>query len=163
MRKHIFFIFCLFIISNYSFGQMTNPVKWAIKTEKLSTTDFYVSMTASIDSNWIIYSPYCPVVYGYPGILTITFFEFNNVWFSSSVIEEIYTPKEVFDSIPMLNTKYFENNAEFKQKMKLKMGKKARVCLKIYYIIYNHKLDIATSQEVFYKITVDKKGNIKVN
>ena len=56
MRKllSLFFVLSSFI----SFSQILNPVKWDIRTEKLSETEYNLIFSANIEKGWAIYSQF---------------------------------------------------------------------------------------------------------
>lgn len=48
----------LFLLSLNSFAQILNPVKWDIRVERLSATEYDLIFSANIDQEWAIYSQF---------------------------------------------------------------------------------------------------------
>lgn len=48
----------LFLLSLNSFAQILNPVKWDIRAEKVSATEYDLIFSANIDQEWAIYSQF---------------------------------------------------------------------------------------------------------
>ena len=48
----------LFLLSLNSFAQILNPVKWDIRAERLSATEYDLIFSANIDQEWAIYSQF---------------------------------------------------------------------------------------------------------
>lgn len=48
----------LFLLSLNSFAQILNPVKWDIRAEKVSATEYDLIFSANIDHEWAIYSQF---------------------------------------------------------------------------------------------------------
>ncbi len=50
----------LFLLSFVATAQMAEPVKWSFKAEKISNNDYKVTLTASIEEGWYVYSQDLP-------------------------------------------------------------------------------------------------------
>ena len=50
------FSLILFLFTFNAFAQILNPVKWDVKTEKISNTEYDLVFSANIDQEWAIYS-----------------------------------------------------------------------------------------------------------
>ena len=59
MNKVLFFLLSFLAFANVN-AQMTNPVKWTSKVEKISDTEFNLVMEGKIEDNWHVYSQFTP-------------------------------------------------------------------------------------------------------
>jgi thiol:disulfide interchange protein DsbD len=111
------FLYCLlaFCFSSTIFSQVFEPVKWETTTEKISDTEFDLISTATIDSGWHLYSQVVPE--GGPiatGFSYTTNADFELV--GETLEDEGHT---VDDPVFEMKIKFFENKAEFRQRIKL--------------------------------------------
>ena len=100
-------------ISTVSFGQIEDPVKWNFEVVSVSDNEVDVVITAEIEDSWHLYSQY---VDG-PIPTTFTFFDNKSLEFIDGVVES--TPHEDYDKSFDTILKYFEEKAEFRQRVKL--------------------------------------------
>jgi len=100
-------------ISTVSFGQIEDPVKWNFEVVSVSDNEVDVVITAEIEDSWHLYSQY---VEG-PIPTTFTFFDNKSLEFIDGVVES--TPHEDYDKSFDTILKYFEEKAEFRQRVKL--------------------------------------------
>jgi len=118
MKKYILLIlFTAFSIT--AFSQIYTPVKWATSTEKLSDSTYNLVITATIDTNWHLYSQNVPDDGPIPTAFTFT---------KTSDFELIGKPSEekghtIDDKVFNMKIKFFENKATFKQKIKILSNK----------------------------------------
>lgn len=113
--KNIILLFTLFTFT-ISNSQILEPVKWTTSVEKISETEAILIATATIDSNWHLYSQNVPE----DGPIATSFsFESNNSYLKKgNTLEE--TGHTIDDPIFNMKIKFFENKAAFKQRIKLK-------------------------------------------
>ena len=110
-------IYCFFAIL-FSFNlsaQIFNPVKWDTRTEKISDSEYYLISIATIEAGAHLYSQSVPE----NGPIPTTFIFKSNKDFEligKTSEEEGYT---VDDPIFEMRIKYFDNKAEFKQRIKV--------------------------------------------
>lgn len=110
----IFFSLVLgLFISTVSFGQIEDPVKWNFEVVSISDNEVDLVITAEIEESWHLYSQY---VEG-PIPTTFTFFDNKSLEFIDGVVES--TPLEDYDKSFDTILKYFEEKAEFRQRIKL--------------------------------------------
>tara|TARA_B100000795_G_scaffold248097_1_gene214762 strand:+ start:3189 stop:5102 length:1914 start_codon:yes stop_codon:yes gene_type:complete len=100
-------------ISTVSFGQIEDPVKWNFEVVSISDNEVDLVITAEIEESWHLYSQY---VEG-PIPTTFTFFDNKSLEFIDGVVES--TPLEDYDKSFDTILKYFEEKAEFRQRIKL--------------------------------------------
>lgn len=100
-------------------SQILTPVKWSYATKKLSNNEAIVYLKASIDLGWHIYSQHMA-----DGGPTKTVFNFtpSNQY---SLVGKTQEPKAIvrFEKMFDMKVGYFEKQAVFQQKVKLKPGK----------------------------------------
>ena len=118
MRKFLFAVVAL-VASFAVNAQILEPVKWSTSVEKLSDTEFDLVSKATIDKGWHLYSQTVPE----DGPIATSFIyddsEGNFTIEGNTIEEEGHTVKDpVFD----MEIKYFENEAIFKQHVKVKEG-----------------------------------------
>ncbi|NLL27864.1 MAG: hypothetical protein GX259_03640, partial [Bacteroidales bacterium] len=108
-----FFSFILIISAN---AQLVNPVKWDIRSNKISDTEANIVLTATIDNGWHLYSQYNPAGASLP--LTFTIKKTNN--FSTfGKVAEYPKPTEKFEELFNVTEKFFSNTATFTQRIKV--------------------------------------------
>ena len=113
MKKLILLL--IIAISSSTFSQIFEPVKWATSVEKVSETEYILIANASIDNKWHLYSQDVPE--NGPIATTFTFEEKENYSLVGNVIED--EGHTVNDPVFNMVIKFFENNATFKQKIKI--------------------------------------------
>lgn len=114
--KKIILSLLIAIISFSGYSQIQNPVKWKYTVEKNGTENATLVITAKIDKGWHLYSQF--VGDGGPIPTTIKFKpskEFTTV----GKTEESPKPHSVYEELFGMKVPFFENNATFKQKIKV--------------------------------------------
>lgn len=109
-------ILLILCISTYVNAQIHDPVKWETSVEKISENEYDLITTANIDLGWHVYSQNVPE-YG-PIPTTFTFEGSTNFLKKGNTKEGI--GHEVYDKVFELDIKYFEGEAVFKQRIRLK-------------------------------------------
>ena len=104
--------FCSFLSVH---SQILEPVEWSTSVEKVSDTEYLLISTANIDNGWHLYSQNVPENGPIP--TTFTFEDNTDFELNGSVSEE--TGKTVDDPVFQMKIKFFENKAEFKQRIKV--------------------------------------------
>ncbi len=114
--KHLIITLCSVLVFTISAkSQVFEPVKWQTSIEKISDTEYDLISTATIDKDWHLYSQNVPE----EGPIPTTF---NYV--KSSDFELIDATKEeeghtVDDPVFQMKIKFFEDKAEFRQRIKV--------------------------------------------
>lgn len=105
----------LFLVSFSAFSQILEPAKWTTSLEKISDLEYNLIFTADIDDTWHLYSQNIPENGPLP-----TVFSFEN-HSNYALVGNMSEPKgkTVYEAVFEMDTKYFENKAIFKQRIKL--------------------------------------------
>lgn len=114
----VFLLFSLVFTATQTFSQIFNPVKWSTSVEKVSDTEFNLIATATIESEWHIYSQNI----GEGGPIPTTFYFTEDETFSlngKAIEEEGHT---IQDATFGMEVKSFSNKAKFVQRVKIKEG-----------------------------------------
>lgn len=115
MKK--FFIFIALSIFSFTsvFSQIHDPVKWKTTIKKISETEYDLISTATIDSGWHLYSQDVP-----DGGPIPTYFEFEENS-DYKLVGKVKEDKGITENDPVFEMiiTYFENEANFKQRIKL--------------------------------------------
>jgi thiol:disulfide interchange protein len=120
--KH--FLALIFFISAFAQAQIYEPVKWETSVEKVSESEFDLVVTANIDKNWHLYSQNVP-----DGGPIPTTFSFKDVEGQFQLVGKTTEGEghEEFDNVFEMNIKYFENQAIFKQRIKVLTDSKIEI------------------------------------
>ena len=96
-------------------AQVFNPVKWETKTEKISDTEYDLVSIATIDTGWHLYSQDVPE--GGPIATGFTYKTNKDVELVGKTSEE--DGHVIDDPVFEMKIKFFENKAEFRQRIKI--------------------------------------------
>ncbi|WP_053977027.1 protein-disulfide reductase DsbD domain-containing protein [Mangrovimonas xylaniphaga] len=113
--KKILALLVLCISFNAS-AQIFDPVKWSTSVVKISDTEYDLIATATIEEHWHLYSQDVPENGPRP---TKFVFENNGQYLKKGNTKE-GAGHEVDDPIFEMRIKYFDNQADFKQRIRLK-------------------------------------------
>jgi thiol:disulfide interchange protein DsbD len=104
------------VITTNAFAQILDPVKWATNVNIISETEYELVTTASIDSDWHLYSQTVPD----DGPIPTSFvYEGNGKYLKKGNTKE-GQGHTINDPVFEMVIKYFEDKAIFKQRIKLK-------------------------------------------
>ncbi|MGH2648312.1 MAG: protein-disulfide reductase DsbD domain-containing protein [Ginsengibacter sp.] len=131
MKKIVFTLLSYFII-NTSFGQILNPVKFRYSAVKKSNNQYEVHIKTLVEPKWHIYSMYNP-----DGGAQATALTFTNVKMVGKA-KEAGKMKTIFEKEFKVNQKYFEQNVDFIQAVKVTPGTK-KVSGTIEYMVCNDR------------------------
>ena len=114
--KNLIYSLCSFIVFSISAkAQVFEPVTWETSVEKISDSEYDLISTATIDSGWHLYSQNVPEDGPIPtGFSYTTTSDFKTINDTSE--EEGHT---VDDPVFEMKIKFFEDKAEFKQRIKV--------------------------------------------
>lgn len=101
-----------------TYAQIHEPVKWSTSVEKISTYEYYLVATATIENTWHLYSQEVPKDGPIP--TSFTFNKTKMFKLVGSVEEE--KGHTVNDAIFNMKIKYFDKKAVFKQRIKSSKG-----------------------------------------
>lgn len=114
--KHLLTFLMFSVLTATSLNaQIFEPVKWSTSVEKVSETEFYLVANAIIDSGWHLYSQNVPENGPIP--TAFTFKENENYELLGQVEEG--KGHTVNDPVFNMVITFFENNAEFRQRIKI--------------------------------------------
>lgn len=116
MKKTLFTIILLSVLTLLSQAQIVNPVRWTFEQKKISDTEYELIFNATIEKGWHLYSEKLPE--GGPISTTIHFDSLQGAEFVEN-FHSIGDPIKVFDKTFNMDLEYFSNNATFIQKIKL--------------------------------------------
>ncbi len=109
------FLFSSILFFKTLFSQVLNPVKWSFSVNLNGENEAELIIKAKIDKNWHLYSQYMDE--GGPILTRFNFNKSTNYHLVGKTTEP--TPKSEFDDIFKMTVKYFSNQVEFKQKIKI--------------------------------------------
>lgn len=110
------FLFVLLLLSAFAQSQILKPVTWTTSAEKVNDSEFDLLITAEIDPGWHLYSQNVPD--GGPIPTTISFSEPGESYQLIGGPTEGEGHEE-FDNVFEMDIKYFENQAVFKQRIRV--------------------------------------------
>ncbi len=115
MNKNIFLVSLFLVLSIVVQAQVYAPVKWKTSVEKISETDYNLVINATIENGWHLYSQNVPEEGPNPTVFT--FFKTSDYQLAGKVVED--KGKTVNDVVFKMQIKFFENQATFKQRIKV--------------------------------------------
>ncbi|MCO4293023.1 thioredoxin family protein [Solitalea sp. MAHUQ-68] len=152
--KRVFFLLLMLLGSLTTFAQIENPVTWQFSSKTLKGDEAVLVLTAKIDGNWHTYSQF---IAGDGPVPTSFKFKPSNDYELVGKVVEKTPPHKGFDPTFGIEIAYFENQAVFEQKIKLKVPA-AKVSGTLEYMVCNDK-QCLPPEEVEFSISV--KGNPK--
>lgn len=131
--KKFLFVFAFIVFTALGYSQSSDPVKWATSVEKISDTEYDLVTKATIESGWHLYSQV--ISEGGP---TATSFIYDDSEGGFTIIGNTTEEagKTAEDPVFKLKTKFFENEAVFKQRVEVQ-GKVASIPVFIEYVAAN--------------------------
>ncbi|MDN3493385.1 protein-disulfide reductase DsbD family protein [Winogradskyella bathintestinalis] len=115
MKQLLVGVFLTLLTFNTALGQVFDPVKWSFNKERISDTEYDLIMNADIDAGWHLYSQQVPDDGPIP-----TIFKFTPSKDYELVGETLEGEGHIVDD-PVFNMtiKFFEDQAEFRQRIKI--------------------------------------------
>lgn len=134
MRKYILFL--LIIITGLSAdAQLLNPVKWTYTAKKISDKMYEVHLNALLDNKWHIYAQEAGEG---PEPTTFTF-NVNPLLKLDGKVKEVGKLEKSYDPNFNSTLKYYSNNVNFVQRVKLKSSASTVLKGKISYMVCDDK------------------------
>ncbi len=126
MRKFIAILGLIIAFTLSANAQMHDPVKWDTSVEKVSENEFDLVITANIEEGWHLYSQHIPEA---PIRPIPTSFKFEEEKKEFELIGKTTEGEghEEHDSVFEMLIKYFEDQAVFKQRVKVISDKKITI------------------------------------
>ncbi|TRX32766.1 thiol:disulfide interchange protein [Flavobacterium sp. ZT3R18] len=111
-------------------AQMLDPVKWHTRVEKKSDTEFLLIMKATIEKGWHLYSQFTP-----DGGALPSEFVFKNQQGNFERLGKVAesTFEKVYNDVFKVEECFFENEAVFTQRIKIKNTKTSKVLVAVSY------------------------------
>ena len=116
MQKLFLSLVIFIFLSISAFGQILDPVEWSYSVERVSNDEAILTFKADIDPTWHLYSQDIP-----PGGSIPTEFIFieSDDWEPIDTVFEYGVMHEEYDPNFMMVLKYYELQAEFKQRIRI--------------------------------------------
>jgi len=130
--KKIFSVVLLLMVVFTTYAQILNPVKLSYSAKKTVANQYELHIKASIEPKWHLYSTVNPDGGAEPTVINFTMVEMVGK------LQEKGAMKTIFEKSFGVNQKYFENNVEFIQVVKVKPGTK-KVQGSFEYMVCNDK------------------------
>jgi hypothetical protein len=144
--KHSFLLLVGMLIAALSFSQIRNPVKWSFTSKKISENTFEVSLAATVDPSWHIYSQTTPE--GGPVATTVSFTK-NPLVTLDGAVKEIGKLEQKHEELFGVDVKQFSNKVVFVQTVKLKAKAKTTVNGTIEFMTCNNRECLPPSTQKF--------------
>lgn len=144
--KKIFFAVLLLMFATQGFSQVKNPVKWAYASKKIDESTFEISLTATIDPAWHIYSQTTPD--GGPSATVISFTK-NPMIQLAGPVKEVGKLEQKHEELFGVDVKQFSNKVVFVQTVKLKAKAKTVVAGTIEFMTCNNRECLPPKEEKF--------------
>lgn len=126
-------VLLLLVCTTQAFSQIHDPVKWKTSVNKISETEYELIATADIQDQWHLYSQSVPKDGPVP---TSFVFEGSNDYMKRGNTSE-EKGHEIDDKVFNMRIKYFANNADFKQRIRVKNKKAFKVNAVVEYMVCN--------------------------
>ena len=108
--------FLILFVGFTSFSQIHDPLKWITSVQKISDTEYELSATAKIEQGWHLYSQDVPE----DGPIATSFvFKGTSDYLKKGNTKE-GKGHETYDKVFEMNIKYFDKQAVFKQRIRIK-------------------------------------------
>ena len=172
MMKKLFVFLMFFFSMTALIAQVLDPVDWSSKVTKISDTEYELIYTANIDEHWHFYSQITDDESGLGPIATE--FAFNN---SEGNYELIGTTSEsevvqVFEEAFQMDVRYFEDEAIFKQKIKVLNPNVKVIDAEVFYqccddkkclspVTFEFKTSLAGEKVAKTNVSIDEASKIK--
>ena len=137
MKTFVLIFAAIFFVSASSHAQLQDPVKWNYAATKNSDNEYTITISATLDPDWHIYSMNTPV--GGPVPTTFTF-KRNPLVVIDGKTTEKGKSKTVHDDIFGIDVKYYGEAVSFVQTIKLKSPVKTNISGTVKYMVCNEKM-----------------------
>jgi thiol:disulfide interchange protein DsbD len=144
--KKIYFVVLLLVVAASGFCQVKNPVKWSYASKKIDASTYEVSLTATLDPAWHIYSQTTPE--GGPSATVISFTK-NALIQLEGPAKEVGKLEQKHEELFGVDVKQFSNKVVFVQTVKLKAKAKTAVSGTIEFMTCNNRECLPPKEENF--------------
>lgn len=129
--KKIVALLPLMLLFTVGYSQIYEPVKWSTTVNEISESEFDLVATANVEPNWHLYSQNVPEDGPIP--TSFTFEKNENYELVGKTSEE--EGHTIDDPVFGMKIKYFENNAVFKQRIKVLTEKSFKVAGEVEFMV----------------------------
>ena len=136
MKKALFLTLILFLVFIFTAtAQILKPVKWSFNAIKITDAEFDLVLKADIDKGWHVYSTDTVVNGPIP-----TSFKFQPSG-EYELVGKIKTSKVIneYDKVLEMQLRYFEHEAIFKQRVKMKSDKPFQIAGELEFMACNDR------------------------
>jgi len=135
--KKLVITFAAFILISTLHAQVQDPVKWNYSAVKKADKEYAVTISATLEPNWHIYSMTTPN--GGPVATTFSFNR-NPLVTIAGKTQETGKPQTIYDDIFGVDVKYYSEVVTFIQTVKLKSAVKTNLSGTVKYMVCNDKM-----------------------
>jgi DsbC/DsbD-like thiol-disulfide interchange protein len=141
-----FFLFILLLATGYGFSQVQDPVKWAFTSKKINELTFEISLTASMDAGWHVYSQATPD--GGPSP-TVIVFTGNPLIQLEGPVKEVGKMEQKHEPLFGVDVRQYSKKVIFVQTVKLKAKTKTAVTGTIGFMTCNDRVCLPPGTQEF--------------
>jgi DsbC/DsbD-like thiol-disulfide interchange protein len=144
--KQLVTLFLFVIITGQAFSQVKNPVKWTFASKKIDQVSYEISLTATLEPGWHVYSQTTPD--GGPSATVISFTQ-NPLIVLDGPVKEVGKLEQKYEELFGVDVKQFSGKVVFVQTVKLKAKAKTAVNGTVEFMSCNNKECLPPSSQKF--------------
>jgi hypothetical protein len=144
--KQLVSLILVVLLTTQAFCQVKNPVKWSFAVKKIDQVSYEVSLTATVDPGWHVYSQTTPD--GGPSATVISFTQ-NPLIVLDGPVKEVGKLEQKYEELFGVNVKQFSNKVTFVQTVKLKGKAKTAINGTIEFMSCNNKECLPPANQKF--------------
>jgi DsbC/DsbD-like thiol-disulfide interchange protein len=144
--KQLVTLFLFVIITGQAFSQVKNPVKWTFASKKIDQVSYEISLTATLEPGWHVYSQTTPD--GGPSATVISFTQ-NPLIVLDGPVKEVGKLEQKYEELFGVDVKQFSGKVVFVQTVKLKAKAKTAVNGTVEFLSCNNKECLPPSSQKF--------------
>jgi hypothetical protein len=144
--KQLVSLILVVLLTTQAFCQVKNPVKWSFAAKKIDQVSYEVSLTATVDPGWHVYSQTTPD--GGPSATVISFTQ-NPLIVLDGPVKEVGKLEQKYEELFGVNVKQFSNKVTFVQTVKLKGKAKTAINGTIEFMSCNNKECLPPANQKF--------------
>ena len=116
MKRYLIALTFILLFSQFLHAQVINPVKWTFSQKKISSSEYELIFSATIEKGWHLYAINIPA--GGPSPTSFSFENDEGYQLIDSVSPD-HEPVNVFDKTFNMELSYFFDSITFRQKVKV--------------------------------------------
>jgi hypothetical protein len=144
--KQLVSLILVVLLTSQALCQVKNPVKWSFAAKKIDQVSYEVSLTATVDPGWHVYSQTTPD--GGPSATVISFTQ-NPLIVLDGPVKEVGKLEQKYEELFGVNVKQFSNKVTFVQTVKLKGKAKTAINGTIEFMSCNNKECLPPANQKF--------------